>query len=89
MRLAVSLPCTHIRLPVLRRGLTAADAAQAKATGLKVVVILISLAVTVVGMWFINKKMDEVKHRVVYARRKRRCVAFFSFCARPRCGCSR
>ncbi|KAI0750318.1 hypothetical protein C8Q80DRAFT_1100578 [Daedaleopsis nitida] len=58
------------------------DAAHAKATGLKVVVILISLTVTVIGMWFINKKMDEVKHRVVYARRKARCVCLPR--ARPR-----
>ncbi|KAI0788370.1 hypothetical protein C8Q74DRAFT_677119 [Fomes fomentarius] len=45
---------------------------NAKATGVKVAVVLVTGVMTVVAMRYINKKMDEVKHRVVYARRKAR-----------------
>ncbi|RDX41831.1 hypothetical protein OH76DRAFT_178073 [Lentinus brumalis] len=40
--------------------------------GVKAGVIIITLCVTVFAMRYINGKVDQVKHRVVYARRKAR-----------------
>ena len=50
-----------------------------KGKAIKVVVILITLAVTILSMWYVNRKMDEAKHRVVYARRKARYVVCIPF----------
>ncbi|KAI0833888.1 hypothetical protein BC628DRAFT_1292133, partial [Trametes gibbosa] len=41
---------------------------------IKGVVVLASLAMTIVAMRFINKRVDAVKEKVVYARRKERFV---------------
>ncbi|KAI0667984.1 hypothetical protein C8Q78DRAFT_941278, partial [Trametes maxima] len=45
---------------------------SAQTGGIKAVVILATIAMTYVAMRFINKKVDEVKMGVVYARRKAR-----------------
>ena len=44
-------------------------------TVIKIVVIALTVVVTVVAMRYINARIDAVKGRVVYARRKARCVA--------------
>ncbi len=62
----------HIRVLCLRPAKVGSDA---KATGVKVAVVLVTGVMTVVAMRYIDRKMDEVKHRVVYARRKARCVS--------------
>ncbi|RPD69736.1 hypothetical protein L226DRAFT_471368 [Lentinus tigrinus ALCF2SS1-7] len=49
------------------------------AKGIKAGVIIGTLIVTIFAMRYINKKVDEVKHRVVYARRKARYVLLFPF----------
>ena len=43
-------------------------------TVIKIVVIALTVVVTVVAMRYINARIDAVKGRVVYARRKARCV---------------
>ena len=43
-----------------------------KGNVVKAIVVLMNIAITILSMWYINKKMDEAKHRVVYARRKAR-----------------
>lgn len=43
-------------------------------TIVKVAVVLITAGVTIIAMRYINRKMDEVKGRVIYARRKARYV---------------
>ena len=49
-------------------------------TVIKIVVIALTVVVTVVAMRYINARIDAVKGRVVYARRKARCVPSpFSF----------
>ncbi|KAI0750307.1 hypothetical protein C8Q80DRAFT_1100867 [Daedaleopsis nitida] len=47
------------------------------ATGLKIGVLSVNILLTFVAMWYINKRMDEVKHQVVYERRKARYAWFF------------
>ncbi|KAI0636341.1 hypothetical protein C8Q77DRAFT_1051572 [Trametes polyzona] len=47
---------------------------QAQTGGIKAVVILATLAMTFLGMMYINRKIDLVKERVVYRRRKARCA---------------
>ena len=41
---------------------------------IKAVIVLVTVDVTVFAMRYINRRVDAVKERVVYARRKRRCV---------------
>ena len=43
-------------------------------TIVKVVVVVITIGVTIIAMRYINRKMEEVKGRVIYARRKARYV---------------
>ena len=39
---------------------------------IKVVVVLVTKVITIIAMLYVNRRMDQVKHRVVYARRKSR-----------------
>ncbi|RDX41842.1 hypothetical protein OH76DRAFT_1489163 [Lentinus brumalis] len=39
---------------------------------IKIVVITLTVVITIVAMRFLNRKIDAVKHRVIYARRKAR-----------------
>ena len=40
------------------------------------IVITITVVITFLAMWYMHKKMDEVKHEVIYERRKARLVVF-------------
>ncbi|KAI0648624.1 hypothetical protein C8Q79DRAFT_1007215 [Trametes meyenii] len=51
---------------------------RAQTGGIKAVVILATIAMTYIAMRFINKKVDEVKMNVVYARRKARQAKMLS-----------
>ena len=46
---------------------------------IETIVIIVTIAVTVVAMRYIRKKMNAVKARVVYERRKWRSVSFCFF----------
>lgn len=49
------------------------DTSSTKTTKIiKIVVITLTVVITIVAMRFLNRKIDAVKHRVIYARRKAR-----------------
>lgn len=45
---------------------------QSTTSGIKAVVILATLAMTIIAMRHVNKKVDQVKGKVIYARQKAR-----------------
>ena len=53
---------------------TGLSATTRTGTIVKVVVVVITMGVTIIAMRYISRKMEEVKGRVIYARRKARYV---------------
>lgn len=74
--------CLPLILSANNPSCAAATTSGAKA--IKAGVIIFTALVTVFAMRYIDKKVDEVKHRVVYARRKGRYVRHCptTFCRR-------